>query len=143
MFLKIQTEADLPDEKVFLVAQTLRRECGRYCIEPRLEEFIKSYGPAVEEYFSVEELTMKLSHKNPDTKKTEYFDGKRHLVYCNDIDKVCNSKFTNKCTQTNKYCIEKLSPGFTFTLSLCQSTTTQPLLLLFWANPTKQTPNLI
>ena len=70
------------------MAQTLHRECGRYCIQPGLEAFIKSYGPAAEEYFSVEELTMKVSFKNYETEKTEYVDGKWHLVYCNDIDKL-------------------------------------------------------
>ena len=88
MFLKIQVEADLPDEKVFLIAQTLRRVLGTHCIDPNLEAFIKSYGPAAEEFFSVEELTMKVSFKNEETEKTEYVDGKRHLAYCNDIDKV-------------------------------------------------------
>ena len=29
------------------------------------------------------------------------------------------------------HCAEKLSPGFTFTLSLCQSTTTQPYIFTF------------
>ena len=35
-------------------------------------------------------------------------------------------KCTNNRVQANEHTTEKLSPGFTFTLLLCQSTTTQP-----------------
>ena len=73
------------------MAQTLRSECGRYCIEPGLEKVIKADGLAGEDFFSVDEVLMRVSVKNPDTEKKEYVDQKRHIVYCNDIDKVSPS----------------------------------------------------
>ena len=73
------------------MAQTLRNECGRFSIEPGLEKVIQANGLDAEELFSVEEVTMTVSMKNPETEKNEYVDGKRHIVYCNDIDKVSPS----------------------------------------------------
>ena len=55
------------------------------------------------------------------------------LLYFDIMFKVRTSFFVTVnvlliFAQTNEHLEKKLSPGFTFTLSLCQSTTTQPLL---------------
>ena len=52
-----------------------------------------------------------------------YFDTMSFKV----LTHFCKCKCANKQEQANKHCSEKLSPGFAFTLSLCQSTTTQPM----------------
>ena len=54
------------------------------------------------------------------------------LLYFDIMFKVRTSFFVTVnvlliFAQTNEHLEKKLSPGFTFTLSLCQSTTTQPL----------------
>ena len=53
------------------------------------------------------------------------------LLYFDIMFKVRTSFFVTVnvlliFAQTNEHLEKKLSPGFTFTLSLCQSTTTQP-----------------
>ena len=58
-----------------------------------------------------------------------YFDT-WHYVWSVNTFFFCKCEFANKCAQANMNHTEKLNPGFTFTLSLCQSTTTQPFAFL-------------
>ena len=53
----------------------------------------------------------------------------RERLCCCTLTLHLKYKCTNKRLQAKEHCAEKLSPGFTFTLSLCQSTTIQPLFL--------------
>ena len=90
--LKLQSKYDMPDATLFGICSDIREECGNNTIEPGYVKGIKEYGTNFEKYFSVEEIEFTVSRKKEKPKKgIEYFQEKRNLVYCHDIEAVSSS----------------------------------------------------